>query len=293
MEQKPRNLTPHELAGIVRVFRDARGWSQEQLAEISRLSARTVQRVEEGAPSSADTRRALAAAFGFEDIDAFNKPYVIPTAEEVAAAKVRFDKEHVTLKAERVESGKQLATLAAGASACPRAPRTTSRAPPCAAGVPASPCKCGWQRTFRTITSAAADAAGSHRVPCSRRRPSCRRARSKWWQARKGSRSSTLLQRCIGMLAPRAVSTCSDVPTIRTITFTESTSCIRNWPRDTARPNRSSPGSSLPWSRTAPRPPMMHGVRAQLREAGIPAYDAFSPEIMDVIAWHQVKLRAS
>lgn len=116
-EQKPRNLTPHELAGVVRAFREMRGWSQEQLAEISGLSARTVQRVEEGAPSSLDTRRALAVAFGFGDVDAFNKPYVIPTAEEMAAAKERFDKEHVTLKAERVESGKQLATLAAGASA--------------------------------------------------------------------------------------------------------------------------------------------------------------------------------
>lgn len=116
-EQKPRNLTPHELAGVVRSFRDMRGWSQEQLAEISGLSARTVQRVEEGAPSSLDTRRALAVALGFEDVDAFNKPYVIPTAEEMAAAKERFDKEHVTLQAVRVESGKQLAALAAGANA--------------------------------------------------------------------------------------------------------------------------------------------------------------------------------
>jgi len=94
-----------------------RGWSQEQLAEISGLSTRTVQRVEEGAPSSLDTRRALAVAFGFEDVDAFNKPYVIPTAEEMAAEKERFENEHVTLKAARVESGKQLADLACGCNA--------------------------------------------------------------------------------------------------------------------------------------------------------------------------------
>lgn len=116
-EQKPRNLTPLELAGVVRVFREMRTWSQEQLAEISGLSARTVQRVEEGLPSSLDTRRALAVAFGLEDIDAFNKPYTIPTAEETAAAKERFEKEHVALKATRIESGKQLASLAAGANA--------------------------------------------------------------------------------------------------------------------------------------------------------------------------------
>lgn len=116
-EQKPRNLTPQELAGLVKVFRNMRGWSQEQLAEISGLSARTVQRVEEAVPSSLDTRRALAVAFGFDDVDAFNKPYVIPTAEEIAAEKERFDKERVTLKAARIESGKQLAGLAANANA--------------------------------------------------------------------------------------------------------------------------------------------------------------------------------
>jgi hypothetical protein len=70
-----------------------------------------VQRVEEGQPSSLDSRRALAIAFGAEDIDAFNKPHVIPTAAQRAAEKERFEKEHVTLQAVRLESGKQLANL--------------------------------------------------------------------------------------------------------------------------------------------------------------------------------------
>lgn len=117
-EQTPRILTPPELAKVIRTLRDLRGWSQEQLAEISGLSARTVQRVEQGVPSSLDARRALAAAFDCADIDAFNKPYVIPTAEELAAAKERFEKEHVTLKVERVETSKQLARLAEGCDAC-------------------------------------------------------------------------------------------------------------------------------------------------------------------------------
>lgn len=116
-QQKPRLLTPPELAKAIRTLRDMRGWSQEQLAEISGLSGRTVQRVEQGVPSSLDARRALAAAFDCEDIDAFNKPYVIPTAEELAAAKERFEKEHVTLKVERIESSKQLARLAEGCDA--------------------------------------------------------------------------------------------------------------------------------------------------------------------------------
>src|SRR5438067_13589598 len=108
-ESKARNLTPAELAAVVRMLRELRGWSQEQLAEISGLSGRTVQRVEEGLASSADTRRALARGFGFDDIDGFNKPYIVPTPEEAAAAKARFEKEHVTLKVETIQSGKQLA----------------------------------------------------------------------------------------------------------------------------------------------------------------------------------------
>lgn len=113
-----RNLTPAELAAVVRTIRETRTWSQEQLAEIAGLSARTVQRVEEGQRSSLDSRRALANAFGFEDIDTFNKPYVIPTAEQMAAQKERFERENVTLKVERVETGKQLARLAEGCDAC-------------------------------------------------------------------------------------------------------------------------------------------------------------------------------
>lgn len=113
----PRNLTPEELAILIRSFREMRQWSQEQLAEISGLSGRTVQRTENGEPSSLDTRRALARAFGAEDIDLFNKPYAIPTAEELAAAKEQFEKEHVTLQLERVTTGKQLGRLVEQSSA--------------------------------------------------------------------------------------------------------------------------------------------------------------------------------
>lgn len=114
---QPRNLKPEELAILVRSFREMRQWSQEQLAEISGLSGRTVQRTEKGEPSSVDTRRALARAFNAEDIDMFNKPYLIPTAEEMAAAKEQFEMEHVTLQVERVTTGKQFGKLTELASA--------------------------------------------------------------------------------------------------------------------------------------------------------------------------------
>jgi transcriptional regulator with XRE-family HTH domain len=109
--QQPRLLTPKELAMLVKLFREMRQWSQEQLGEISGLSARTVQRVEDGQGSSLDTRRALARAFELEDIDAFNKPYAIPTEGEMKAAKEKFDRENITISALPLATGKELAGL--------------------------------------------------------------------------------------------------------------------------------------------------------------------------------------
>lgn len=110
--QQTRLLTPAELALCIRLFREMRQWSQEQLAAISGLNVRTIQRVEQGLFASLDTRRALARAFEFEDIDALNKPFTIPSAEEFKAAKEKFDREHVTLTATPLTTGKQLARLA-------------------------------------------------------------------------------------------------------------------------------------------------------------------------------------
>jgi len=110
--QQTRLLTPSELAACIRLFREMRQWSQEQLAEISGLNVRTIQRIEQGLSSSKDTRRAIAVAFDFEDIDALNKPFTIPSEEELNEAKEKFDREHVTLTAIPLTTGKQLAKLA-------------------------------------------------------------------------------------------------------------------------------------------------------------------------------------
>lgn len=48
---------------IVRKLRLENGWSQEQLAEISGLSVRTIQRVERGQKPSLETLKSLAAVF--------------------------------------------------------------------------------------------------------------------------------------------------------------------------------------------------------------------------------------
>jgi transcriptional regulator with XRE-family HTH domain len=47
----------------IRQLRISRAWSQEQLAELSSLSVRTVQRIENGEQASFETLGAIAAAF--------------------------------------------------------------------------------------------------------------------------------------------------------------------------------------------------------------------------------------
>ncbi|VEN72674.1 XRE family transcriptional regulator [Candidatus Desulfarcum epimagneticum] len=48
---------------IIRKLRLDKGWSQEQLAELCDISARTVQRIEKGQKPSLETLKALAAVF--------------------------------------------------------------------------------------------------------------------------------------------------------------------------------------------------------------------------------------
>ncbi|MEG0299730.1 MAG: hypothetical protein RR609_09165, partial [Aurantimicrobium sp.] len=50
-------------------------------------------------------------------IDVFNKAYAIPTAEQIAEEKARFEKERLTLKGQCVSSGKQLGRFVESASA--------------------------------------------------------------------------------------------------------------------------------------------------------------------------------
>jgi transcriptional regulator with XRE-family HTH domain len=109
MQAEPRLLTAQELALLVTMFRQARGWSQETLAELAGLSARTVQRVERSESSSTDTRRALARAFEMEDIDALNKPHVFKTPEQIKKEAEEFQRRHVTLELKIAQSGKDLA----------------------------------------------------------------------------------------------------------------------------------------------------------------------------------------
>lgn len=58
---------------IVRKLRLQKGWSQEQLATLTGLSTRTIQRIERGQTPSLESKRALAAVFEV-GIEVFEEP---------------------------------------------------------------------------------------------------------------------------------------------------------------------------------------------------------------------------
>ena len=58
---------------LIQKLRLQRGWSQEQLAEVSGLSVRTIQRLERGQPGSLESMKALAAVFE-TDFDRLKEP---------------------------------------------------------------------------------------------------------------------------------------------------------------------------------------------------------------------------
>lgn len=106
-----RLMTLKELAELVRGYRALRSWTQEELAEIASLNVETIEQVEAQQHSDPETRRALAAAFDFEDIDIFNQPINIPVRGEAQEESETFDSEHVTLEAFVLTTGEELAQL--------------------------------------------------------------------------------------------------------------------------------------------------------------------------------------
>lgn len=82
---------------VVRKLRLQRGWSQEQLADFSGLSIRTIQRIERGQKASLESLKSLAAVFevdvtalqGEERMDNITSPIGISVDERHAIESVR------------------------------------------------------------------------------------------------------------------------------------------------------------------------------------------------------------
>lgn len=108
--------TSNDLALIMKGLRDQKKWSQATLAEISGVTERTIQRVENGEPSSVDTRRALARAFKFDDIDTFEKPCPFPNDEKIKAANAELERTTVLIPLVKIDDGRTLRTMVEGTS---------------------------------------------------------------------------------------------------------------------------------------------------------------------------------
>jgi hypothetical protein len=96
-----RPLSSLDLGAIISFQRKERGWTQETLAELAGV-----------------TTRALARAFEYPDIDAFNKPWQMPNVEKLNARQEKLERETVELKVDLVTSGRQLRELADLSEAC-------------------------------------------------------------------------------------------------------------------------------------------------------------------------------
>lgn len=70
---------------LVQKLRLQRGWSQEQLAELSGLSVRTIQRIEGGQTGSAESLKSLAAVFEI-DFSSLNPEPTMNTTFETATS---------------------------------------------------------------------------------------------------------------------------------------------------------------------------------------------------------------
>src|SRR5215471_4354610 len=113
--EAPRLPTEAEVAEIVKTRREEHKWTQATLAEIAGLNERTIQRVENGEPSSPDTRRAIARAFECDDLDVFNKPMRRPNIEKLKAYWAELDKTTIIVPITRIQDARTLRMMSEAA----------------------------------------------------------------------------------------------------------------------------------------------------------------------------------
>ena len=77
---------------LIQKLRLKRGWSQQQLAEASGLSTRTIQRIETGHPASVETLKSLAAVFEI-DFSTLNPEQTMTTTSAIASDAAITDKQ--------------------------------------------------------------------------------------------------------------------------------------------------------------------------------------------------------
>ncbi len=125
MTAETLSLSPDLLAIWVKILRESINWSQEALAEAAGVNVRTVQRVENGEPSNATTRRCLARGFGYDDYDIFEDPAFAENVRGILSSAQKVNQQafeqqfpdHTPVKVRPVTGGADLAALVDQAAA--------------------------------------------------------------------------------------------------------------------------------------------------------------------------------
>lgn len=116
----PFRLNSKILGFWIKTLRDTQNWSQEALAASSNIDVRTIQRIEAGQSSGVTTRRAIARAFGYTNVDIFDSPEFAANVNKLfadlsgtspEAIKEQFP-DHIRFPATRVKTGRALGQLA-------------------------------------------------------------------------------------------------------------------------------------------------------------------------------------
>ncbi|HZQ00333.1 MAG TPA: 2TM domain-containing protein [Reyranella sp.] len=87
---------------LIQKLRLQRGWSQEQLAELAGLSARTVQRIERGQTPSAESLKAIAAVLDVHFAE-LREAHMAPIAERAVERDVSDEEALALAKVRRIK----------------------------------------------------------------------------------------------------------------------------------------------------------------------------------------------
>ena len=100
----------------VKRLREQRAWTQEHLAHVAGITARTVQRIEQGDPASADSLMGLAQALDVSLDDLRRSPADEAAAHAVAELK-KIEERYVIVRLDRIQRASSLTACLSGADA--------------------------------------------------------------------------------------------------------------------------------------------------------------------------------
>lgn len=114
-------LESNQLGQVVKELRQYNNWPQVGLGSGAGVGSKTIQRIERGDGCEQKTRRLLARAFGFEDVETFNKPYPLFNNYLFQKKLQEIDQSHTYYVLDDIASGWDLVNKLNPADSCHKA----------------------------------------------------------------------------------------------------------------------------------------------------------------------------